>query len=127
MCQDYIYPCVSSKELTSICSSFQIHQTPDPKDVLSVAGQLCEEVEKRCETGSIYLQKKNCSSFKYISSSKTEGITVCSKGIYFSKSFKTVYYPWHLFRHVSISVETEELKLLKTFVISQLSCRIKRK
>ncbi|MGX1376399.1 hypothetical protein RKD56_003517 [Priestia megaterium] len=125
MCQDYIYPCVSSKELTSICSSFQIHQTPDPKDVLSVEGQLCEEVEKEMRN-RLYLpaKEKIVAHLNTYPLQKTEGITVCSKGIYFSKSFKTVYYPWHLFRHVSISVETEELKIAKKHSLSLNSAAV---
>ncbi|TYR81760.1 hypothetical protein FZC66_07975 [Priestia megaterium] len=117
MCKEYIYPSIPLQELTSICTSFQKrYPLLESAHAFPVTDQIAKEDEKEIRSRlQISKHERIIAHLNTYPLQKTEGITICEEGIYFSKSFMTLYYPWNLFRHVSLSVETDELKVAKKF------------
>lgn len=120
MCREHTYPSISLEELTSICASFQENNPLlKAEQVLATTDQLGTEMTKEIKN-RLPVAKTNhiVAHLSTYPHQKTEGITICAEGIYFSKSFTTLYYPWNLFRYVPISVGAEELRVANKYSLS---------
>lgn len=55
----------------------------------------------------------------------TNGITITEKGIFFSKEFLSIYFPWHVFKQISFVYNNENKELLiNDRIVMNLSCSI---
>ncbi|MFJ7932511.1 hypothetical protein [Peribacillus sp. NPDC096448] len=55
----------------------------------------------------------------------TNGITITEKGVFFSKEFLSIYFPWHVFKQISIVYNNENKELLiNDRIVMNLSCSI---
>nr|WP_275007713.1 hypothetical protein [Niallia taxi] len=55
----------------------------------------------------------------------TNGIVITETGVYFAKEFLRIYYPWHIFKEISLIFDDEKKELLiNGRNVINLSCSI---
>ncbi|WP_163100709.1 hypothetical protein [Peribacillus alkalitolerans] len=55
----------------------------------------------------------------------TNGITITEKGVFFSKEFLSIYFPWHVFKQISFVYNNENKELIiNDRIVMNLSCSI---
>ncbi|MDQ0229109.1 hypothetical protein [Metabacillus malikii] len=55
----------------------------------------------------------------------TNGVTITEKGVFFSREFLSVFYPWHIYKQINFEYNHESNKLLiNDRIVMNLSCSI---
>ncbi|MGE6539304.1 hypothetical protein [Bacillus luti] len=117
--QNEIHPVINVNEIKSICSLFETHdELLEPDNGLFVDTHISEKKLK--EIGARYIVPKEEQIIAFLDTSVlgnlgkgSDGILICQSGIYFRETFVHLYFPWHIFRNIPITLNSTELEIGK--------------
>lgn len=117
--QNEIHPVINVNEIKSICSLFETHdELLEPDNGLFVDTHISEK--KLNEIGARYIVPKEEQIIAFLDTSVlgnlgkgSDGVLICQSGIYFRETFVHLYYPWHIFRNIPITLASDEFKIGK--------------
>lgn len=114
-----IHPVIKINEIKSICSLFETHdELLEPDNGLFVDTHISHKKLK--EIGAKYIIPKEEKIIAFLDTSVlgnlgkgSDGVLICEPGIYFRETFVHLYFPWHAFRNVPITLTSNELEIGK--------------
>ncbi|QWH12654.1 hypothetical protein EXW38_15370 [Bacillus mycoides] len=114
-----IHPVIKINEIKSICSLFETHdELLEPDNDLFVDTHISHKKLK--EIGAKYIIPKEEKIIAFLDTSVlgnlgkgSDGVLICEPGIYFRETFVHLYFPWHAFRNVPITLTSNELEIGK--------------
>ncbi len=117
--QNDIHPVIKINEIKSICSLFETHdELLEPDNGLFVDTHISHKKLK--EIGAKYIIPKEEKIIAFLDTSilgnlskGSDGVLICESGIYFRETFVHLYFPWHVFRNVPITLTSNELEIGK--------------
>ncbi|MFD6510784.1 hypothetical protein [Bacillus sp. NPDC060175] len=117
--QNDIHPVIKINEVKSICSLFETHdELLEPDNGLFVDTHISHKKLK--EIGAKYIIPKEEKIIAFLDTSVlgnlgkgSDGVLICESGIYFRETFVHLYFPWHVFRNVPITLTSNELEIGK--------------
>ncbi|OFD92357.1 hypothetical protein BWGOE13_30690 [Bacillus mycoides] len=117
--QNDIHPIIKINEIKSICSLFETHdELLEPDNGLFVDTHISHKKLK--EIGAKYIIPKEEKIIAFLDTSilgnlskGSDGVLICESGIYFRETFVHLYFPWHVFRNVPITLTSNELEIGK--------------
>ncbi|BCC30175.1 MULTISPECIES: hypothetical protein [Bacillus cereus group] len=117
--QNDIHPAIKINEIKSICSLFETHnELLEPDNGLFVETHISDKKLKEIEARFIILIEEQIIAFLDTSvlgniGKGSDGVLICQSGIYFRETFVHLYYPWHIFRNIPITLASDEFKIGK--------------
>ncbi|MGE6401210.1 hypothetical protein [Bacillus cereus] len=117
--QNDIHPVIKINEIKSICSLFETHdELLEPDNGLFVDTHISHKKLK--EIGAKYIIPKEEKIIAFLDTSVlgnlskgSDGVLICQSGIYFRETFVHLYFPWHVFRNIPITLTSNELEIGK--------------
>ncbi|ENQ3106151.1 hypothetical protein SAMN04488168_11494 [Bacillus sp. 491mf] len=117
--QNDIHPVIKIDEIKSICSLFETYdELLEPDNGLFVDTHISDKKLK--EIGARYIVSKEEEIIAFLDTSVlgnlgkgSDGILICQSGIYFRETFVHLYFPWHVFRDIPITLISNELEIGK--------------
>ncbi|UYX49916.1 hypothetical protein M3Y14_15060 [Bacillus thuringiensis] len=114
-----IHPVIKINEIKSICSLFETHdELLEPDNGLLVDTHISHKKLK--EIGAKYIIPKEEKIIAFLDTSVlgnlgkgSDGVLICESGIYFRETFVHLYFPWHVYRNVPITLTSNELEIGK--------------
>lgn len=117
--QNDIHPAIKINEIKSICSLFETHnELLEPDNGLFVETHISDKKLKEIEARFIIPIEEQIIAFLDTSvlgniGKGSDGVLICQSGIYFRETFVHLYYPWHIFRNIPITLASDEFKIGK--------------
>ncbi|OUA64632.1 hypothetical protein C2L96_11415 [Bacillus cereus] len=117
--QNDIHPAIKINEIKSICSLFETHnELLEPDNGLFVETHISDKKLKAIEARFIIPIEEQIIAFLDTSvlgniGKGSDGVLICQSGIYFRETFVHLYYPWHIFRNIPITLASDEFKIGK--------------
>ncbi|MDK7489900.1 MULTISPECIES: hypothetical protein [Bacillus cereus group] len=117
--QNDIHPAIKINEIKSICSLFETHnELLEPDNGLFVETHISDKKLKVIEARFIIPIEEQIIAFLDTSvlgniGKGSDGVLICQSGIYFRETFVHLYYPWHIFRNIPITLASDEFKIGK--------------
>lgn len=117
--QNDIHPAIKINEIKSICSLFETHnELLEPDNGLFVETHISDKKLKEIEARFIIPIEEQIIAFLDTSvlgnmGKGSDGVLICQSGIYFKETFVHLYYPWHIFRNIPITLASDEFKIGK--------------
>lgn len=117
--QNDIHPAIKINEIKSICSLFETHnELLEPDNGLFVETHISDKKLKEIEARFIIPIDEQIIAFLDTSvlgnmGKGSDGVLICQSGIYFRETFVHLYYPWHIFRNIPITLASDEFKIGK--------------
>ncbi|OTX45967.1 hypothetical protein BK723_25825 [Bacillus thuringiensis serovar pondicheriensis] len=117
--QNDIHPAIKINEIKSICSLFETHnELLEPDNGLFVEPHISDKKLKAIEARFIIPIEEQIIAFLDTSvlgnmGKGSDGVLICQSGIYFRETFVHLYYPWHIFRNIPITLASDEFKIGK--------------
>ena len=117
--QNDIHPAIKINEIKSICSLFETHnELLEPDNSLFVETHISDKKLKEIEARFIIPIEEQIIAFLDTSvlgniGKGSDGVLICQSGIYFRETFVHLYYPWHIFRNIPITLASDEFKIGK--------------
>lgn len=117
--QNDIHPAIKINEIKSIFSLFETHnELLEPDNGLFVETHISDKKLKEIEARFIILIEEQIIAFLDTSvlgniGKGSDGVLICQSGIYFRETFVHLYYPWHIFRNIPITLASDEFKIGK--------------
>ncbi|MBK5447158.1 hypothetical protein JFU18_00270 [Bacillus sp. TH22] len=117
--QNNIHPVIKVDEIKSICSLFETYdELLEPDNGLFVDTHISHKKLK--EIGARYIVSKEEEIVAFLDTSVlgnigkgSDGVLICQSGIYFRETFVHLYFPWHVFRNIPITLTSNELEIGK--------------
>lgn len=117
--QNDIHPAIKINEIKSICSLFETHnELLEPDNGLFVETHISDKKLKEIKARFIIPIEEQIIAFLDTSvlgniGKGSDGVLICQSGIYFRETFVHLYYPWHIFRNIPITLASDEFKIGK--------------
>ncbi len=117
--QNDIHSAIKINEIKSICSLFETHnELLEPDNGLFVETHISDKKLKAIEARFIIPIEEQIIAFLDTSvlgnmGKGSDGVLICQSGIYFRETFVHLYYPWHIFRNIPITLASDEFKIGK--------------
>lgn len=117
--QNDIHPAIKINEIKSICSLFETHnELLEPDNGLFVETHISDKKLKAIEARFIIPIEEQIIAFLDTSvlgnmGKGSDGVLICQSGIYFRETFVHLYYPWHIFRNIPITLASDDFKIGK--------------
>ncbi|MBE7103970.1 hypothetical protein FT637_13205 [Bacillus cereus] len=117
--QNDIHPVIKVNKIKSICSLFETHdELLEPDNGLFVDTHISEKNLKGIGARYIVSEEEQIIAFLDTSvlgnlSKVSDGVLICQSGIYFRETFVHLYFPWHVFRNIPITLTSNELEIGK--------------
>ncbi|GAB6548943.1 hypothetical protein bcgnr5388_01090 [Bacillus cereus] len=114
-----IHPVIKINEIKSICSLFETYnELLEPDNGLFVDTHISDKKLKAIEARFIVPKEEQIIAFLDTSvlgnmGKGSDGILICESGIYFSETFVHLYFPWHVFRNLPITLTSVEFEIGK--------------
>ncbi|RAN87447.1 hypothetical protein B5P41_23130 [Bacillus sp. SRB_28] len=117
--QNDIHPLIKVDEIKSTCSLFETYdELLEPDNGLFVDTHISHKKLK--EIGARYIVSKEEEIVAFLDTSVlgnlskgSDGVLICQSGIYFRETFVHLYFPWHVFRNIPITLTSSELEIGK--------------
>ncbi|MBJ7996539.1 hypothetical protein E0M27_03355 [Bacillus mycoides] len=117
--QNDIHPVIKVDEIKSTCSLFETYnELLEPDNGLFVDTHISHKKLK--EIGARYIVSKEEEIIAFLDTSVlgnlskgSDGVLICQSGIYFRETFVHLYFPWHVFRNIPITLNSNELEIGK--------------
>jgi hypothetical protein len=117
--QNDIHPVIKVDEIKSTCSLFETYnELLEPDNGLFVDTHISHKKLK--EIGARYIVSKEEEIIAFLDTSVlgnlskgSDGVLICQSGIYFRETFVHLYFPWHVFRNIPITLTSNELEIGK--------------
>ncbi|MEW9579149.1 hypothetical protein U9K47_28175 [Bacillus toyonensis] len=117
--QNDIHPVIKIDEIKSICSLFETYdELLEPDNGLFVDNHISDKKLKEIWARYIVSKEEEIIAFLDTSvlgnlSKGSDGVLICHSGIYFRETFVHLYFPWHVFRNIPITLNSNELEIGK--------------
>ncbi|PEF72430.1 hypothetical protein CON94_26345 [Bacillus pseudomycoides] len=114
-----IHPVVKTDEIKSICNLFETYdELLEPDNGLFIDTHISDKKLKVILARYIISKEEEIIAFLDTSvlgnlSKGSDGVLICQSGIYFRETFVHLYFPWHVFRNIPITLVSNELEIGK--------------
>lgn len=117
--QNDIHPVIKIDEIKSICTLFEKYdELLETDNGLFVDTHISDKKLKKILERYIISKEEKIIAFLDTSvlgnlSKGSDGVLICQSGIYFRETFVHLYFPWHVFRTIPITLISTELEIGK--------------
>nr|WP_269808265.1 hypothetical protein [Bacillus pretiosus] len=117
--QHDIHPIIKMDEIKSICSLFETYnELLEPDNGLFVDTHISDKKLKAIEARFIVPKEEQIIAFLDTSilgnmGKGSDGVLICESGIYFRETFVHLYFPWHVFKNIPITLTSDEFEIGK--------------
>ncbi|MBE7150104.1 hypothetical protein FUT12_21615 [Bacillus mycoides] len=114
-----LHPAIKINEIKSICSLFETYnELLEPDNGLFVDTHISDKKLKAIEARFIVPKEEQIIAFLDTSvlgnmGKGSDGVLICESGIYFRETFVHLYFPWHVFKNIPITLTSDEFEIGK--------------
>ncbi|HDR4423226.1 TPA: hypothetical protein QCP59_004065 [Bacillus cereus] len=125
-----IHPVIKINEIKSICSLFETYnELLEPDNGLFVDTHISDKKLKAIEARFIVPKEEQIIAFLDTSvlgnmGKGSDGVLICQSGIYFRETFVHLYFPWHVFKNIPITLTSDEFEIGKGNIFHLLHARM---
>lgn len=128
--QHDIHPVIKMDEIQSICSLFETHnELLESDNGLFVDTHISDKKLIAIEARFIVPKEEQIIAFLDTSvlgniGKGSDGVLICQSGIYFRETFVHLYFPWHIFKNIPITLTSDEFEVGKGNIFHLLHARM---